>query len=310
MPQSLMHNIIPDIVLTTPSISVLKDNLYEQNKIKVSILRLDEIHPIISGNKLFKLYYFLEEAKKMTYKKVITFGGSYSNHLAATAFACKKSNLKCIGFVRGEKPAVLSPTLLFCIENGMQLVFLNRAAYQKINEHNFLQQLKKEFGEPILIPEGGFSLKGAKGAALINQFYNDTRYTHVCLAAGTATTFAGIINSCKNDCEILGFSVLKNMNDIDKRLKELQVNTAKKFSFINDYHFGGYAKKTDELISFINRFYGQHKIPLDFVYTGKMMFGVNDLIRKSYFPSGSKILCIHTGGLQGNNSLAKGVLKF
>ncbi len=305
-----MHNIIPDTILNKPSISILKDELHKENIVSVSMLRLDEIHPVISGNKLFKLYYFLEEAKKSEHKTIITFGGAYSNHLAATAFACKKSNLKCIGFVRGEKPAALSPTLLFCIENGMQLKFLSRSSYQKINEAHFLQQLKKEYGEHILIPEGGFSLQGAKGTALITQFFNDTLYTHVCLPVGTATTFAGIIKGCKNDCEIMGFSVLKNMNDIDKRLRELQVNSAKRYSFVGDYHFGGYAKKTEELISFMNDFYEQHHIPLDFVYTGKMMIGVNDLINKKYFPSGSKIVCIHTGGLQGNNSLAKGALNF
>jgi 1-aminocyclopropane-1-carboxylate deaminase len=310
MPQSLMQDILPGIVLNKPFISVLKAPLYEENNVEISMLRLDEIHPIISGNKLFKLYYFLQEAKISTHKKIITFGGAYSNHLAATSFACKKSNVACIGFVRGEQPVTLSHTLLFCIENGMQLEFLNRSSYKKINDSNFLQQLTEEYGEHILIPEGGFSLKGVKGAELITRFFNDTNYTHVCVASGTATTLAGIINGRKKDCEILGFSVLKNMNDIDKRLEELEVNTSGQFSFIGDYHFGGYAKKTDELISFINQFYELHKIPLDFVYTGKMMFGVNDLIQKNYFPAGSKILCIHTGGLQGNNSLPKGVLNF
>lgn len=277
---------------------------------EVSMLRLDEIHPIISGNKLFKLYYFLDEAKKSSHKTIITFGGAYSNHLAAAAFTCKESNLKCIAFVRGEKPIVLSPTLLFCIENGMQLEFLSRTSYQQITKDNFLQQIKKDYGEHILIPEGGFSLKGVKGAALITQFFKDSHYTHICLAIGAATTFAGIINGSKKESKIIGFNVLKNMTDIDKRLKELQVDFSKKYSFIGDYHFGGYAKKTRELIAFINKFYSQHKIPLDFVYTGKMMFGVTDLIQKNYFPSGSKLLCIHTGGLQGNNSLGKGVLNF
>ena len=310
MPQSLIENLIPGIVFNNPAISLLKDNLYGENNLKISMLRLDEIHPVISGNKLFKLYYFLKEAINSTHKKVITFGGAYSNHLAATAFAFKESNLKCIGFVRGEKPAKLSDTLLFCIKNGMELKFLSRQFYKKINENNFLRGLEKEYGEHILIPEGGFSLKGAEGAALITRYFKEADYTHVCLAIGTATTFAGIMNGSKNDCKTIGFSVLKNMNDIDKRLEELQANTAKEFSFIDDYHFGGYAKRTEALIFFMNSFYDKHRIPLDFVYTGKMMFGVNDLIRKKYFPPGSKILCIHSGGLQGNNSLPEGMLNF
>jgi len=304
-----MENIIPDLVFDTPRICKLTDKEFIKNNVEVSILRLDEIHPVISGNKLFKLYYFLKEAKNFPSKKVITFGGAYSNHLAATAFAFKKSNLECIGIVRGEKPKVLSPTLLFCIENGMKIRFLSRQNYREINEKYFLEKLAKEYGEPTLIPEGGFSLNGAEGAALITKFYQGN-YTHICLAVGTATTFAGIINGIKNDSQIMGFSVLKNMNDIDKRLEELQVASGKNYSFIPDYHFGGYAKKTDELISFMNDFYAQHNIPLDFVYTGKMMFGVYDLIRKNYFPSGARILCIHTGGLQGNNSLKKGTLIF
>lgn len=310
MPQSLIRDIIPGIDFKDPPTVELKATQYEQQNISVSMLRLDEIHPVISGNKLFKLYYFLEEAKNDTTKKIITFGGAYSNHLAATAFACSKSNVQSMAFVRGEKPKKLSPTLSFCIENKMKLEFLSREDYTKINEGHFLAQLKNKYGEFILVPEGGFSIKGTRGAALITQFYNDANYTHVCLAVGTATTFAGIINGSNNSSETIGLGVLKNMHDINKRLGELQVDSRKKYSFNGDYHFGGYAKKTRKLIDFINNFYVCHKIPLDFVYTGKMMFGVNDLIQKNYFPPHSKILCIHTGGLQGNNSLGKGVLNF
>ncbi|MDP4284726.1 MAG: 1-aminocyclopropane-1-carboxylate deaminase/D-cysteine desulfhydrase [Bacteroidota bacterium] len=310
MPQSIMQDIIPKIALNTPFISILKDRLYQHKEVEVAMLRLDEIHPVISGNKLFKLYYFLKEAKDATHKKIITFGGAYSNHLAATAFACNKCDIQSIGFVRGERSKVLSHTLSFCIENGMQLEFLSRSSYQNINDSNFLQTLKKKYGEHILIPEGGFSKKGAKGAELITQYFKDTYYSHICLATGTATTFAGIINSAENEYEIIGFCILKSNNDTEDRLNKLQANTSGKYSINNDYHFGGYAKKTNDLIAFINAFYDQHKIPLDFVYTGKMMFGVNDLIQKNYFLTGSKILCIHTGGLQGNNSLPKGILNF
>ncbi|MEO6844076.1 MAG: pyridoxal-phosphate dependent enzyme [Ginsengibacter sp.] len=310
MPQPLINEILPVIIFKRPEIAELKNEFYEKNNIQVYLLRLDEIHPVISGNKLFKLCYFLEEAKNNPGKKIITFGGAYSNHLAATAFSCREMDLPCIGIVRGEEPATLSHTLLFCKDNGMELQFISRPSYQKINEKEFLEELKKKYGEPILIPEGGFSIKGKEGAELITQFFCDKKFTHVCLPVGTATTFAGIIDSNKNGSEIVGFGVLKNFNDIEKRLFELQINVAKKYSFISDYHFGGYAKKTDQLISFMNSFYVQHKIPLDFVYTGKMMFGVNDLIQKKYFDEGARILCIHTGGLQGNNSLPEGTLVF
>ena len=305
-----MKEILPDIIFKTPSVTEIKSNLYKDKRIRVSMLRLDEIHPIISGNKLFKLYYFLDEAKNSSHKKIITFGGAFSNHLAATAFACREMNLKNIGIVRGEKPAMLSHTLLFCLDHGMELQFISRENYKRINEKDFLDGLKEQHGEHVLIPEGGFSIEGKEGAALITQTFDSSGFTHVCMAIGTATTFAGIIDGSRDQYEIIGFSVLKNMNDIHKRLIALEVNASKKYSFMTEYHLGGYAKKTDELISFINEFYKQNNIPLDFVYTAKMMFGVNDLVQKNYFPPGSNMLCIHTGGLQGNQSLREGTLIF
>jgi 1-aminocyclopropane-1-carboxylate deaminase len=303
MPHSLIKDLVPEIQLNEPAFSKLTADFFGNNNLQIFMLRLDEIHPIISGNKLFKLIYFLEEAKKSRHKKIITFGGAYSNHLSATAFAAKELKLKSVAIVRGEKPKVLSPTLLFCLENELQLEFISRDCYKKINEKDFLEELKNKYGEHILIPEGGFSIKGKEGAELITQYFSDKNFTHVCLPVGTATTFAGLVDSNKNETEIIGFSVVKNMNDIEKRFAELKVNPQKNYSFFNDYHFGGYAKKTEELIAFMNDFYLQNKIALDFVYTAKMIFGVKDLIEKKYFTEGSKILCIHTGGLQGNISL-------
>jgi 1-aminocyclopropane-1-carboxylate deaminase/D-cysteine desulfhydrase-like pyridoxal-dependent ACC family enzyme len=304
MPHSLIKDIVPEIQFNEPTFSKLNPEFFGKNNLEIFILRLDEIHPVISGNKLFKLIYFLAEAKNSRDKKIITFGGAYSNHLAATAFACKELKIKTVGIVRGEKPKVLSPTLLFCLENEMQLEFIDRESYRKINQKYFLKELKNKHGEHILIPEGGFSIEGKQGAGLINEHFNDKHFTHVCVPVGTATTFAGLVDSNKNETQIMGFGVLKNFIDIEKRLAELKVSPEKKYFFFNDYHFGGYAKKTDALIAFMNEFYKENKIALDFVYTAKMMFGVRDLIQKNYFPENSKILCIHTGGLQGNSSLA------
>ncbi|MEO9070519.1 MAG: pyridoxal-phosphate dependent enzyme [Ginsengibacter sp.] len=308
MPQSSVSDILTGFILKEPEISELKGEFYENNSVKVFMLRLDEVHPVISGNKLFKLAFFLEEAARSSHKNVITFGGAYSNHLAATAFACQKLGLKCIGIVRGEMPSTFFPTLLFCKENGMQLEFISRDSYKKKEEKEFARELKNKFGEHVLIPEGGFSIKGKEGASLINKYFSDKNFTHICLPVGTATTFAGITDGNNGKSEIVGFSILKDFKDIDRRFFDLNVNPGKKYSVIGDYHFGGYAKKRNELILFMNNFYTDHKIPLDFVYTGKMMFGVEDLIRKKYFHDGSKILCIHTGGLQGNNSLPLGTL--
>ena len=308
MPQSSVKELLAKFILKEPEISELKAGFYEDNNAEVFMLRLDEVHPVISGNKLFKLAFFLEEAIISSHKNVITFGGAYSNHLAAAAFACKKLDLNCIGIVRGEMPATFYTTLLFCKENGMRIEFISRESYKKKEEIEFSLELKNKYGEHVLIPEGGFSIMGKEGASLINKYISDKNFTHICLPVGTATTIAGITDGSPGKNEVIGFSVLKDFKDIEKRFFALNVNPEKKYTLIGDYHFGGYAKKRNELILFMNNFYSDHKIPLDFVYTGKMMFGVEDLISKKYFPNGFKILCIHTGGLQGNNSLPLGTL--
>ncbi len=309
MPQSTDKDIFLTIGCKEPQILELRDDLFKEKDIEVWMLRLDEIHPVVSGNKLFKLIYFLKEARESVHKTIITFGGAYSNHLAATAFACAKMNLNCVGIVRGEKPKTLSHTLLFCRQCGMQLEFISRSSYRKMDKE-FLNELKNKYGEHVLIPEGGFSLKGKEGAKLITNYFFDKNFSHVCLPVGTATTFAGIVDSYKSESEIIGFGVLKKLEDIEERFADLEVPVSRKYSFIGDYHFGGYAKKSEELISFMNDFYSKHSIPLDFVYTAKMMFGIYDLINKEYFAAGSDILCIHTGGLQGNDSLPKESLLF
>ena len=310
MLQPLLKDIFTQLNCKKPSLIRLHNELYNKLNTEVWMLRLDEIHPVISGNKIFKLIYFLHEAIISTHKKIITFGGAYSNHLAATAFACKQMNITSVGIIRGEKPEILSHTLNFCIANGMQLEFISRELYNKITENDFLEQLTKKYGEHVLVPEGGFSEKGKEGALLINDQFNNEYFSDICLPVGTATTFAGIIAGSVHKNKILGFGVLKNLTDITQRLQQLKIPADKNYSFIEGYHFGGYAKKTGELISFLNHFFKKNKIPLDFVYTGKMMYGVEDLIQKNYFPRGSKILCIHTGGLQGNYSLPKGMLVY
>ena len=304
MPLSVFSKICAALQIKEPEIIDLEDSLFEKKEISVSILRLDNIHPVISGNKLFKLVYFLKDAIESDHKTVITFGGAYSNHLAATAFACESLQLKSVGIVRGERSKNLSHTLQFCLEHGMQIEFISRSDYKNVDAE-FLKRIKKTFGEHILIPEGGFSEKGKCGASLIKEYFLDKNFTHIVLPVGTATTMAGMVDANKTHSKIIGFGILKGMNDLQRRLQFLKVNPTKDFVFINDYHFGGYAKKTSELISFMNYFFDKHLIPLDFVYTGKMMFGIYDMAGKNFFERGSKILCIHTGGLQGNKSLGE-----
>ena len=302
--------ILPDIKNINIEIDKIENELIIKRKVSLSILRLDKIDPHISGNKFFKLYFFLNHAI-LEEKKIITFGGAYSNHLAATAFACKTFGIKCIGIVRGEEPKKISHTLLFCKEQGMNLEFISRENNKRKEDESFKKHLQNKFGDQILIPEGGYSKAGVRGAALISQFYKMKEYTHICCAVGTATTLAGLISSSQQAQQVIGFSAIKNLNDFEKRIQFLIGNIIpKNYSLIGDYNFGGYAKRNDELISFMNKFYEEFSIPLDFVYTAKMMFGVLDLIRKDYFPAGCNILCIHTGGLQGNLSLPTETLNF
>ncbi|MDE3213446.1 MAG: pyridoxal-phosphate dependent enzyme [Bacteroidota bacterium] len=273
--------------------------------IEVSMLRLDCIHPVVSGNKIFKLVYYLREAGQLAPSTLITQGGPYSNHLAAASYACRVLGIRSIGLVRGEKPQVLSHTLQFCMDQGMTIQYLSRSDYRQVGT----EDLTRDFGTHILVPEGGFGRPGVKGAALINQYIDPYVFTHLSVPVGSATTLAGLLQG-SSSAPILAFPALRNMLDIGSRLEELGVTDLRRLTLIPDYHFGGFAKKDASLIRFMNEFYLRHQIPLDFVYTAKMMYGIFDLIAKGYFPKGSRILCLHTGGLQGNESLAAGTLNF
>ncbi|MEO7523278.1 MAG: pyridoxal-phosphate dependent enzyme [Ferruginibacter sp.] len=284
---------------------------YTAKNIKLIVARLDMVHPVISGNKLFKLHYFLEEAVQSSHKTILTFGGAYSNHLAATAFACKLAGLKSIGVVRGERPGELSPTLIACANDGMLVKFVSRNVYAQKDQLQFQNELKSEFGDCLIIPEGGYHPIGAKGASLIMDKLHFLNATHICLAAGTATTLAGLVQNRQNEEIIVAVPVLKNMNDIEQRISFLTTNAkASKLVIFNDYHFGGYAKCTSALIGFMNELYEQNNLPTDFVYTAKMMYAIIDKIKTGYFEDGSFIVCLHTGGLQGNASLPAGTLVF
>ena len=298
--------------ISKANIEVLHDELFVQKQVTLSVLRLDKIHPLVSGNKLFKLHYFLEEALSGKHETIVTFGGAYSNHLAATAYACKLLQLKSIGIVRGEKPEQLSETLQQCIQDGMQLKFIPRQQYAKKENADFINDLKTEFGNCVIIPEGGYSPIGAKGAALIMDLIKYNSYTHICTPSGTATTVAGLLLAVRPEQVVVSFPVLKGITDNKKRIKELTGNNDdfENLLTMDNYHFGGYAKKTQQLIDFMNDCWLQYRLPLDFVYTAKMLFGIIDSIKNDTFEKGSKILCLHTGGLQGNKSLPLNSLLF
>lgn len=294
-----------DIDLTHITTDKLFLPVLAEKEVKADVLRLDKIHPLVSGNKWFKLRYYLEEAVLQGKKNILTYGGAWSNHILATAAACKMNNLSCTGIIRGEEASNLSATLILARELGMELFFTRRADYQtkKIPEaYN-----KSEY---YIIPEGGFGDRGAEGAATILDYCTKEKYTHICCAAGTGTMTAGLTNGSHPSTQIISISVLKNNLSLDENIQQLLNGKEKRFQVIHDYHFGGYAKYKPALVTFMNEFYAATKIPSDFVYTAKLFFGVNDLLRNNFFPPGSRLLIIHSGGLQGNASLEKGTLIF
>ncbi|CAN5881422.1 pyridoxal-phosphate dependent enzyme [soil metagenome] len=294
-----------------PEFNQLNSPLFKEKGISVIIARLDKIHPIISGNKLFKLYYFLQNSLRQNLKPILTFGGAYSNHLVATAYACKIMGIPSIGVVRGERSSSIFPTLLQCESYGMQLHFISREAYQLKNLTGFQDQIISQFGDCIIVPEGGYHPLGAEGASLIMGKIQSCNPTHVGTPVGTATTLAGLLKGSTDEEKIIAIPVLKNMNDLPERLSFLGCGEyLKRLEIFDQYHFGGYAKKTASLIHFMNDLFLIHRIPTDFVYTAKMMYGIFDKIHTGYFPRGSNIVCIHTGGLQGNASLPAGTLVF
>ncbi len=275
-----------------------KIDLKFKNGIELFIKREDLLHPIISGNKYRKLFYNLQEAKKQGKIGLLTFGGAFSNHIHATAGAGIVYNFKTIGIIRGDELAEkqdLNPTLLEAQKMGMELIFVSRNQYRERYNKEFLNELHLKFSEYYILPEGGTNTLAVKGCEeILTQ--NDTNFNYICCAAGTGGTIAGIINSSNELQKILGFPALKE-NFLEK---EIQKYTLKNnFSLIRDYNFEGYGKVNDELIFFLNDFYLKTAIPLDPIYTGKMVFGIINLINKGFFPENSKILAIHTGGLQG-----------
>jgi 1-aminocyclopropane-1-carboxylate deaminase len=297
--------------ITNIPVQKLQSDLFDEKKLQVSVLRLDKIHPVVSGNKIFKLYYFLQQALQNTNKRILTFGGPYSNHLAATAYACRQMGIPCTGIVRGEKPLHLSHTLQGCLNDGMQLHFISRQLYTKKESAEYLSSLQNEFENCIIIPEGGYGGIGAKGASLIYDCIQADMYTHICTAAGTATTAAGLLMDSTSQ-QVICVNVLKGITDMEQRIAFCcgQFYKKNKLHILNQYHFGGYAKKTPALINFMNQLWLQHQLPTDFVYTAKMMYAVFNTIENNGFTPGSNILCLHTGGLQGNNSLPQATLLF
>jgi 1-aminocyclopropane-1-carboxylate deaminase len=270
-----------ELLIDTIRIDSLK-NMYQPYNVEVDVLRLDKIHPIISGNKWFKLKEYLNEAEAGGKKNILTFGGAWSNHILATAAACKILNYNSIGIIRGEKRETLSYTLQDALENDMKLFFISRSSYStKQIPEEIWQVFKKE--ETLIIPEGGYGITGCIGGGDIHKFISKD-YSYIITACGTGTTLAGLLNTSNDKTKFVGISVLKNHLSLTEEINYLLPNDLKnKFSIHHDYHFGGYAKTTEELILFMNEMYSLTSIPTDIVYTGKLFYAVDQLINQTIF---------------------------
>ena len=279
-----------------------------KNSLTIDMLRLDLVHPIISGNKWFKLKYYLEEAASKKVKTIASFGGPYSNHIVALAHAAKINNLKSIGYIRSNAGESITPSIQQAIDAGMDIRYLGRTNFQE-NKEKLLQN-KHSQSEIYFVDEGGYGALGAKGISELFSLLPLAKYDYIVCAVGTGTMLAGLINGSAEHQNIIGIPVLKNEESIADEIRHLLIDPDKKFQVLHEFHQGGYAKTTPSQIQYMNQFWEQTNIPTDIVYTGKLVFAVHQLVQQKYFKENSSLLMIHSGGLQGNRSLKKGVLQF
>lgn len=281
------------VIHQTVHLSILKDK-----QVSLVVKREDLLHPFISGNKFRKLKYNILEALDRKLETIVTFGGAYSNHIAATAYAGKAFGLRTIGIIRGEELVGSwreNPTLALAHAQGMQFKFISRTLYREKEDDTFLKSLQDEIGPFYMVPEGGTNALAVKGCEEILT-KADCDFDVICSSVGTGGTLAGIINSSSLGQQVLGFAALKG----DFLIKDIRnFATGENWKLNMDYHFGGYAKVSGGLVEFINHFKEITGIPTDPIYTGKLIFGILDLVKHDYFSPGTKILAIHTGGLQG-----------
>ena len=324
--------------------------LWSDSGIEVDMLRLDLLHPVVSGNKRFKLERYLEQAERDGKTGIASFGGPWSNHLHALAWAARERGLRSLGIVRGERPPHLSPTLADAEAWGMELVFASRQDYRvwsrlpsspKAGMASAWPNGEDAGGQPppfsasadyqsptpevriglpgaedlLWIPEGGYGIPGAEGAASIWHHIPSGAYSHILCAVGTGTMMAGLLRANAPSlppARIIGIPVLKAGDALATDIRHLlppEMADAP-MELLHEYHGGGYAKTRPELLDFMAAFYRETGIPTDIIYTGKLMYALDNLLRQGYFPAGSRLLAVHSGGLQGNRSLKSGILPY
>jgi 1-aminocyclopropane-1-carboxylate deaminase len=292
------------MIYNTTPIEEIRNETLDKAGVRLLIKREDLNHPFISGNKWWKLKYNIKQAQSEKKQTVLTFGGAFSNHIYATAAAARENNLKSIGVIRGEETLPLNRTLSFAKNQNMDVYYVSREAYHKKTDPDFVQQLREKFGDFYLIPEGGTNTLAVKGCAeFAAKELSTIDFDFLCLPVGTGGTMAGIISGLENSKEVIGISVLKNgdflKDEIEKLIQDFTGRLYGKWSLLTSYHHGGYAKVTQTLTEFVSAMKERHNLPLDHVYTGKLLWAVMKEIEIGRFHRGSTVLALHTGGLQG-----------
>jgi 1-aminocyclopropane-1-carboxylate deaminase len=286
----------------------------------VDLLRLDVLHPIVSGNKFYKLRFYIAEAIENGVSTVASFGGPYSNHIVALAFTAKEAGLKSIGYIRTNEDEPITPSMAEAKGYGMELVYLGRTDFQT-KKASILETMDAK-SDMYLIDEGGYGTIGAKGAATILSENETAHYDYIVCAVGTGTMLAGIAHAALPHQKIIGIPVLKNEGSIEAEINALLLdkndlnydsnnyNKNRSYTLLHQFHQGGYAKTNPMMFDFMNRLWDAENIPTDIVYTSKLLFAIEQLLQENYFEKDASILVIHSGGLQGNRSLPDGTLKF
>jgi 1-aminocyclopropane-1-carboxylate deaminase len=285
--------------------------LNNSNLFSFAVARLDRIHPYVSGNKYFKLKYNLQKVVRENKQGIVTMGGAYSNHLAAAAWACSENKLTSVGIIRGDLPQPLNKTLLFCKEHGMQLIPVSRNQYHRSSAD--VQAIITAYPQLLFVPEGGDNAEGLQGCAeILSHIENVESFSHIICCMGTGTTFQGISKAAATHHTVIGVPVLKIKEQDRTFFQQQYINhsAAAKQVILFNHAGAGYAKTSEQQLDFMNSFYQQTTIPTDIVYTSKLMQTVIQLAEENYFTTTDKVLVLHTGGLQGNNSVTAGRLLF
>ncbi|GLY06752.1 1-aminocyclopropane-1-carboxylate deaminase [Actinoplanes sp. NBRC 101535] len=286
--------------MTPTPLHEISDPILAERQVQLFMKRDDLIHPTIPGNKWRKLKYNIAAARNAGAHSILTFGGAYSNHIYAAASAGKIFGFRMIGVIRGEEHLPLNDVLRHAVDCGMEITYLDRPSYRDKYAPEVLAPLRERYGDFHLLPEGGSNCHAIRGVAeLVDEL--DTEFDHIVCPMGTGGTLAGIITGLQGRAQVLGVSSLKGgtflYDDVRALLSTCGTPDPGNWSVLLDYHFGGFAKHTAELDAFIAGFRKRHGIPLDFVYTGKMMYGIFDLVKQGHFPAGSRIVAVHTGGV-------------